>query len=131
MFKLQRAIYKNDSRLRLAELNKMDAIIDNALNVILNIIGLNKIIIDKHKDIDGYESKLANVITKKFDLLEKVDKSIIDIIDEIKNETNMIYKKMCKVSKLDMDTLYLINGTLNEIMTHSKKDLIKIKADLL
>ena len=46
MFKLQRAIYKNDSRLRLAELNKMDAIIDNALNVILNIIGLNKIIID-------------------------------------------------------------------------------------
>ena len=109
----------------------MDAIIDNALNVILNIIGLNKIIIDKHKDIDGYESKLANVITKKFDLLEKVDKSIIDIIDEIKNETNMIYEKMRKVSKLDMDTLYLINGTLNEIMTHSKKDLIKIKADLL
>ena len=64
-------------------------------------------------------------------MLEKVDKSIIDIIDEIKNETNMIYKKMRKVSKLDMDTLYLINGTLNEIMTHSKKDLIKIKADLL
>ena len=34
----------------------------------------------------------------------------------------MIYKKMCKVTELDMITLYLINGKLNKIMTQSNKD---------
>ena len=57
------------------------------------------------------------------DLLEKMDDLINNIINEIKNKTNMIYKKMSKVTELDMITLYLINGKLNKIMTQSNKDL--------
>ena len=35
----------------------------------------------------------------------------------------MIYKKMRKVTELDMVTLYLIKCELNKIMTQSNKDL--------
>ena len=54
---------------------------------------------------------------KKMDLLEKMYDSINNIITEIWNKTNMIYRKMCKVTELDMITLYLMNGKLNKIMT--------------
>ena len=56
---LQDEIYSDDSWLRLVELNKIDAIIDEALNVLWNeIYGKNRISpekmnIDKHKDIDN------------------------------------------------------------------------------
>ena len=64
MRELQDEIYSYVSWLRLVELNKVDAIIDEALNVAGNeICGKNrispeKINVDKHKDIDGYVSKL-------------------------------------------------------------------------
>ena len=54
------------------------------------------------------------------DLLEKMDDLINNIINEIKNKTNMIYKKMRKVTELDMITLYLINGKLNKIIDSIK-----------
>ena len=66
LFVLQKA-----SCLRLAELNKIDAIIDDALNLIWNMIykknriSSNKINIDKHEDIDGYVSKFTDVIINK------------------------------------------------------------------
>ena len=59
MYELQDEIYSDDSWLRLVELNKIDAIIDEALNVLWNeIYGKNRISpekmnIDKHKDIDN------------------------------------------------------------------------------
>ena len=59
MCELQDEIYSDDSWLRLVELNKIDAIIDEALNVLWNeIYGKNRISpekmnIDKHKDIDN------------------------------------------------------------------------------
>ena len=62
MHELQDEIYSDDSWLRLVELNKIDAIIDDALNVVWNVIcGKNSICsemidIEKHKDIDGYVS---------------------------------------------------------------------------
>ena len=56
------------------------------------------------------------------DLLEGMHDSINNIIIEIKNKTNMIYKNMSKVIELDMITLYLIKGELNKIMTQSNKD---------
>ena len=59
------------------------------------------------------------------DLLEKMDDLINNIINEIKNKTNMIYKKMSKVTELDMITLYLIKGELNKIMIQSNKKLKK------
>ena len=57
------------------------------------------------------------------DLLEKMDDLINNIINEIKNKTNMIYKKMSKVTELDIITLCLIKSELNKIMTQSNKDL--------
>ena len=132
MCELQDEIYSDDSWLRLVELNKIDAIIDEALNVVGNeICGKNrispeKINIDKHKDIDGYVSKLTDVINNKIELVNRMCESIDHVISEIKNETNVIDEKIHKVSEMDNDTLHLINGKLKKIMNQSRKNLSKI-----
>ena len=119
---LQDEIYSDDSWLRLVELNKIDAIIDEALNVVRNeICGKNrispeKIDTDKHKDIDRYVSKLTDVINNKIELVNRMCESIDHVISEIKNETNMIDEKIHKVSEMDNDTLHLTIGKLEEIM---------------
>ena len=122
---LEDEIYSDDSWFRLVELEKIDAIIDEALNVVWNMIcgknGINpeKIKIDKHKDIDGYISKLTDVINNKIELVNRMCESIDHVISEIKNETNMIDEKIHKVSEMDNDTLHLIGNKLNEIITQS------------
>ena len=132
MCELQDEIYSDDSWLRLVELEKIDAIIDETLNVVRNVIcGKNrinpeKIKIDKHKDIDGYVSKLTDVINNKIELVNRMCESIDHVISEIKNETNMIDEKIHKVSEMDNDTLHLINDKLKEIINQSRKKLSKI-----
>ena len=132
MCELQDEIYSDDSWLRLVELEKIDAIIDEALNVACNMIcGENRISpkeikIDKHKDIDGYVSKLTDVINNKIELVNRMCESIDHVMSEIKNETNMIDEKIHKVSEMDNDTLHLIDDKLNEIITQSRKKLSKI-----
>ena len=132
MCELQDEIYSDDSWLRLVELDKIDAIIGEALNVVRNeICGKNrispeKINIDKHKDIDGYVSKLTDVINNKTELLNRMCRTIDHVMSEIKNETNMIDEKIHKVSEMDNDTLHLIDDKLNEIITQSRKKLSKI-----
>ena len=132
MCELQDEIYSDDSWLRLVELEKIDAIIDEALNVVWNMIcGENRICqeeikIDKHKDIDGYVSKLTDVINNKIDLVDKIGEVIDHVMSEIKNETNMIDEKIHKVSEMDNDTQHLINDKLKEIMKQSRKNLEKI-----
>ena len=129
---LQDEIYSDDSWLRLVELEKIDAIIDEALNVACNMIcGENRISpeeikIDKHKDIDGYVSKLTDVINNKIELVNRMCESIDHVMSEIKNETNMIDEKIHKVSEMDNDTQHLINDKLKEIMKQSRKNLEKI-----
>ena len=131
MRELQDDIYSNESCLRLVELNKIDAIIDEALNAVWNeICGKNrinpeKIKIDKHKDIDGYVSKLTDVINNKTELLNRMCRTIDHVMSEIKNETNMIDEKIHKVSEMDNDTQHLINDKLKEIMKQSRKKLRK------
>ena len=132
MRELQDEIYSADSWLRLVELNKIDAIIDEALNVVGNeICGKNrispeKININKYKDIDGYVSKLTDVINNKIELVNRMCESIDHVMSEIKNETNMIDEKIHKVSEMDNDTQHLINDKLKEIMKQSRKNLEKI-----
>ena len=132
MRELQDEIYSDDSWLRLVELNKIDAIIDEALNVVRNeICGKNrispeKINIDKHKDIDGYVSKLTDVINNKIELVNRMCESIDHVMSEIKNETNMIDEKIYKVGEMDNDTLHLINDKLKEIINQSRKNISKI-----
>ena len=132
MHELQDEIYSDDSWLRLAELNKIDAIIDDALNVVWNVIcGKNRICsemidIEKHKDIDGYVSKLTDVTNNKIELVNRIGEVIDHVMRDIKNETNMIDEKIHKVSEMDNDTLHLIDDKLNEIITQSRKKLSKI-----
>ena len=63
-------LQNDDSWLRL-ELNKIDTILDDAINVVwYDIYGKNRksskiINIDKHKDIDGYVSKLTAIMNNK------------------------------------------------------------------
>ena len=133
MCELQDEIYRDDSWLRLVELDKIDAIIEEAFNIVWkvlyknkNIINPEKIMIDKHKDIDGYVSKLTDVINKKIELVNRMCGAIDHVISEIKNETNMIDEKIHKESEMDNDTLNLINDKLKKILNQSRKNLRKI-----
>ena len=82
--------------------------------------------IDKDKDIDGYVSKLNDVINNKIELLNRVGDLIDHIISWIKNRTNMINEKIYKVSEMDNHTLYLINNKIKEIINELKQKLKKI-----
>ena len=132
MCELQDEIYSDDSWLRLADLEKIDAITDEVLNVVWNMIcGENRISpeeikIDKHKDIDRYVSKLTDVINNKIELVNRMGGVIDHVMSEIKNETNMIDEKIHKVSEMDNDTQHLINDKLKEIMKQSRANLEKI-----
>ena len=72
MNELQDEIYSDDSWLRLVELDKIDAIIEEAFNIEWKVLYENKsricpekIMIDKHKDIYGYVSELTDLINHK------------------------------------------------------------------
>ena len=91
-----------------------------------NKISPEKININKHKDIDGYASKLTDVINNKIELVNRMGGALDHVMSEIKNETNMIDEKIHKVSEMDNDTLHLIDDKLNEIITQSRKKLSKI-----
>ena len=107
MCELQDEIYSDDSWLRLVELNKIDVIIDDALNVVWNeIYGENRISskiinIDKYKDIDGYVSKLTDAINNKIELTNRMGEVIDHVMREINNETNLIDEKIHKASEMD------------------------------
>ena len=130
---LQDEVYSDDSWLRLVELDKIDAILEEVFNTVWKMLNKNKnrinpekIMIDKHKDIDGYVSKLTDVINNKIELVNRMCESIDHVMSEIKNETNMIDEKIHKVSEMDNDTQHLINDKLKEIMKQSRKNLEKI-----
>ena len=124
MTELQDEIYSDDSWLRLVELDKIDAIIEEVFNIVWKVLYENKnrispekIMIDKHKDIDGYVSELTNLINHKIELVNYMYEAIDRVISEINNETNMIDEKIYKVCEMDNDTLHWIDDRLNEIMT--------------
>ena len=91
-----------------------------------NRISSNKINIDKYRDIDGYVSKLTDVIDNRIELLNRAGDSIDHIVSDIKNETNMIDEKIYNVSEMDNDTLRLINDKAKEIMSQLKQNSKKI-----
>ena len=128
MHELQDEIY-DDPWLRLVELNKIDTIFDDALNFVwYEIYGKNKkssiiINIDKYNDIDGYVSKLTDVINNKINLINKIGERIGQVRCEINNETNMINEIINKASVMDNDTLYLIDDKLDKIITQTRKKL--------
>ena len=130
MYELQEdEIYSDDSWLRLYELNKIENIIDDVLNVVFKeIYGKNRTSIkitgiDKHKDVDGYVSKLTDILNNYIKLINKVVETIHDVICEINNETNMIDEIIHQASEMDNDTLHLVDGKLNKIIARARKIL--------
>ena len=90
-----------------------------------NRINPEKINTGKYKDIDGYVSKLTDVVNNEIELVNRMCESIDHVMSEIKNETNMINEKMHKMSEVDNDTLHLTNDKLKKIMKQSWKKLRK------
>ena len=83
--------------------------------------------IDKHKNIDGYVSKLTVIINNKTKLVRTIIIRLIDcIMCDIKNKSNMVNEKIHKASEIDNDTLHLINNKLKEIMIQLKQNFKKI-----
>ena len=128
MHELLNEIY-DDPWLRLVELNKIDTILDDALNVVwYEIYGKNRkssiiINIDKYNDINGNLSKLTDVINNKINLINKIGERIGQARCEINNETNMINEIIHKASVMDNDALYLIDDKLDKIITQTRKKL--------
>ena len=75
--------------------------------------------IDKHKGIDGYVSKLTDIINNKVKLMNVMSMRIGHVICNIKNKTNVVNEKIHKASEMD-------NNNLNEIITYLIKGLIII-----
>ena len=128
MTELQDEIYSDVSWLRLVELDKIGGIIEEAFNIVWKVLHENKnrispekIMIDKHKDIDGYVSELTDLINHKIEEMNRMCSEVDHIMSEINNETNMIDEKIHKVCEMDNDTLHWIDDRLNEIMIRSKK----------
>ena len=97
---------QDDSWLRLVELNKIDATLDEAINVVrYEIYGKKRkspkmINIDKHKDIDGYVSKLTGIVNHKIILIKIISmRRISSVMCDIKNKTNLVNEKIHKANK--------------------------------
>ena len=126
---------QDDSWLRLAELNRIDGILDDALNVVwYEIYGKNRktpkmINIYKHKDIDGRVSKLTSITNNRIRSTKIMSKKIDRVMCSIKNKANMVKEKIHKASVMDNDTLHLIDDNLNEIITYLRKKLTQSKRD--
>ena len=129
MVELQDEVYSDESWLRLVELDKIDAIIDEAIDIVWNTfyeknrINPETIEIDKHEDIDGYVNELTDLINHRIEQVNRMHREIDNVTSEIKNETDKIDEKIHNVSEMDNDTLHWIDGRLNNIMTRSRKKL--------
>ena len=129
MVELQDEVYSDESWLRLVELDKIDAIIDEAIDIVWNTfyeknrINPETIEIDKHKDIDGYVNELTDLINHRIEQVNRMHREIDNVTSEIKKETDKIDEKIHNVSEMDNDTLHWIDGRLNNIMTRSRKKL--------
>ena len=126
MHELQDEIY-DEPWLRLVELNKINDILDGALNVASKeIYEKNKkssiiINIDKYKYIDGYVSKLTDAVNNKIELINKIGETIDQVLQERNKERNITNEKKLKASEMDNDTLYLIDDNLDKITTQTRK----------
>ena len=117
----------DDPWLRVVELNKIKDILDDALNVVWyeiydrNRINNINIDIDKDKDIDGYVSKLTDLINNEIKLINKICETITHVLHETNSETNKVNEIIHKASVMDKDTLHLIDDKLDKIIRQTRK----------
>ena len=122
MNELHSEIYSGDSWLRLVELNKINVLLDEALDYVWKIIyGKNRekherINIDKYKDIDGYVSKYTNIVNDKLELVNRIGEILDCAMIEVQNEVDMINEVKQKESEIDIEILKLMHEALEKIL---------------
>ena len=77
--------------------------------------------IDKDKDIDGYVSKLTDMINNEIELINKICETITHVLHEMNNETNKVNEIIHKASVMYKDTLHLIDDKLDKIVRQTRK----------
>ena len=132
MNKLHNEIYSDDSRLRLVELNKINMLLDEALDYVWKTLydknreKHERINIDKYKDIDGYVSKYTNIVNDKLELVNRIGEILDCAMIEVQNEVDMINEVKQKESEIDIETLKLMHEALAKILKkwrcHSRGD---------
>ena len=88
----------DDSWLRLAELNKINALLDESLDYVWKMVyGVNRekyeidsIGKDKHKDIDGYVSMYTNIMNDKLELVSSLGELFDTIMVEVQSVASEI-----------------------------------------
>ena len=88
----------DDSWLRLAELNKINALLDESLDYVWKMVyGVNRekyeidsIDKDKHKDIDGYVSMYTNIMNDKLELVTSLGELFDTIMVEVQSVASEI-----------------------------------------
>ena len=121
MNELHDEIYSDDSWLRLVELNKVNMLLDEALDYVWktfygeNIEKHERINIDKDKDIDGHVSKYTNIANDKLELVSKIGEILDSTMIELQNEVGAI-DDVKQASEIDIDTLKLMHNTLVKIL---------------
>ena len=114
---LQDELFSDDPWLKLFEMNKINALVDESLDYIQNMIygkkreknEITNIDIDKDKDIDGYISKYIDIINDKSLLVSKLGEILDSIVIELQNVVGTDnYDILLKKMKRNM--LKLIKG---------------------
>ena len=132
MNELHSEIYSGDSWLRLVELNKINVLLDEALDYVWKIIyGKNRekherINIDKYKDIDGYVSKYTNIVNDKLELVNRIGEILDSAMIEVQNEVDMINEVKQKESEIDIETLKLMHEALEKILKKWRDVILKM-----
>ena len=104
IFEIPFRLKKGSHQLRQADLNIMNAKIDDVLIFVWNKIfkeneiSSKKINRDKHKDFYRY-------VSNKLNLLERVHRLLCDIVSEIEDKMNIIHKDVTYIDmyKIDID----------------------------
>ena len=96
MNELQDEIYSDDSWLRLAELSKINMLLDDSLDYLWKMIydqnreKHEKINIDKDRDIGGYVSKYTDIVNDKLELVNRIGELLDGIMVEVQNVVDMV-----------------------------------------
>ena len=106
-------IYSDDSWLRLVELNKINVLLDEALDSVWETFyGKNRekherINIDKYKDIDEYVIKYTNIVNDKLELVNRIGDLLDSVMSDVQNGVGMINEAKQRASETDIDILKL------------------------
>ena len=121
MNELHGEVYSDDSWLRLVGLNKINVLLDEALDYVWKTIydknreKHERINVDKYKDIDGYVTKYANIVNNKLELVNRIGEILDSAMIEVQNEVDMINEVKKKECEIDIETLKLMHETLAKI----------------